>query len=410
MKHPARWIALGVAAVVVVLGVILALNVGNDPQLESKNNRLLGRDAPAFNLPTLTASRVTRDELAGKAVIVNFWNTWCIPCQQELPALKAFYQAHANDPDFAMVGIVRDAQKSKSGIADYVRKQGMDWTIALDPESQRGARLRDAGTARDLRDHAGRSDRRLPARRGDQGEPRDDARRGARAAMTRRCVAVARARGRRGGRAGRRSCGRVAARATRRVRTSSRPSCDAPSARACRWPTATRRRRRRSAPTSSVASPTARATPRSGRATSTSTTSRSCCRPQSSGLGLIVWVLPVLVLALGAVGIWFALARASPRAAPPRHRRRRGAGRPRSEGSTHDRRPGRELEQERDFLLKSLDDLESRARQRRDRRRVLPAAPRRLHGTAPRRRSGHCATASTRGPTLRRAPARRRRS
>jgi cytochrome c-type biogenesis protein CcmH len=32
--------------------------------------------------------------------------------------------------------------------------------------------------------------------------------------------------------------------------------------------------------------------------------------PQSSGLGLIVWVLPVLVLALGALGIWFALARA----------------------------------------------------------------------------------------------------
>jgi cytochrome c-type biogenesis protein CcmH len=32
--------------------------------------------------------------------------------------------------------------------------------------------------------------------------------------------------------------------------------------------------------------------------------------PESSGVGLIVWVLPVLVLALGAAGIWFALARA----------------------------------------------------------------------------------------------------
>jgi cytochrome c-type biogenesis protein CcmH len=32
-------------------------------------------------------------------------------------------------------------------------------------------------------------------------------------------------------------------------------------------------------------------------------------QPQGSGLGLIVWVLPVLVLALGATGIWFALAR-----------------------------------------------------------------------------------------------------
>jgi cytochrome c biogenesis protein CcmG, thiol:disulfide interchange protein DsbE len=136
VKHPARWIASGAATVVVVLGVILALNVGNDPQLESKDNRMLGRDAPAFNLKTLEGDRVTRDGLAGKAVIVNFWNTWCIPCQQELPALKAFYEDHADDPDFAMVGIARDAQKSTSGIADYVRKQGMGWTIALDPESR----------------------------------------------------------------------------------------------------------------------------------------------------------------------------------------------------------------------------------------------------------------------------------
>ena len=136
MKHPARWIALAAAAVVVVLGVVLALNVGNDPQIESQKNPLVGRDAPSFSLPTLTGPRVTRSGLAGKAVIVNFWNTWCIPCQRELPSLKTFYQAHADEPDFAMVGIVRDAQKSKSGIEGYVHKQGMGWTIALDPGSK----------------------------------------------------------------------------------------------------------------------------------------------------------------------------------------------------------------------------------------------------------------------------------
>jgi hypothetical protein len=52
------------------------------------------------------------------------------------PALKAFYEAHADDPNFAMVGIVRDAQRSRTGIEDYVRTQGMGWTIALDPGSK----------------------------------------------------------------------------------------------------------------------------------------------------------------------------------------------------------------------------------------------------------------------------------
>lgn len=136
MTHPARWIAAVVGAVVVVLGVVLALNVGTDPQLESRHNRLLGREAPQLDLPALGGTRVTEDDVAGKAVIVNFWNTWCIPCQKELPALKAFYAAHANDPDFAMVGIVRDAQETKAGIAQYVKDEGMGWTIAFDPGSQ----------------------------------------------------------------------------------------------------------------------------------------------------------------------------------------------------------------------------------------------------------------------------------
>jgi len=108
VKHTGRWIALAVGAVVIVLGVVLALNVGNDPQLESQQNRLLGKRAPDFDVATLDGPAVTAEDLAGKAVIVNFWNTWCLPCQQELPALKSFYRAHANDPDFAMVGIVRD--------------------------------------------------------------------------------------------------------------------------------------------------------------------------------------------------------------------------------------------------------------------------------------------------------------
>jgi cytochrome c biogenesis protein CcmG, thiol:disulfide interchange protein DsbE len=136
MKHPARWVALTAGAVVVLLGVILALNVGTDPQVESRNNRLLGRAAPAFNLPTLAGDHVSRRALAGKAVIVNFWNSWCIPCRNEIPALKAFYDAHASDPDFAMVGIVRDAQQSNAGIAKYVKDNGMRWTIAFDPGSE----------------------------------------------------------------------------------------------------------------------------------------------------------------------------------------------------------------------------------------------------------------------------------
>jgi cytochrome c biogenesis protein CcmG/thiol:disulfide interchange protein DsbE len=135
VKHPARWIAGGVAVVVVVLGVILALNVGNDPAA-STSSPLLDKAAPAFDLPTLDGNRITDADLQGKWTVVNFWNTWCVPCQQELPELKTFVKSHAGDDTVQMVGIVRDPQEPQSVIQKYAQATGMDWTLALDPGSK----------------------------------------------------------------------------------------------------------------------------------------------------------------------------------------------------------------------------------------------------------------------------------
>ena len=50
MKHPARLAALAVAVVVVVFGVVLALNVGADPQEDAKQSHLVGKAAPNFQV------------------------------------------------------------------------------------------------------------------------------------------------------------------------------------------------------------------------------------------------------------------------------------------------------------------------------------------------------------------------
>lgn len=133
MRHPARWIAGGVALVVVVLGIVLALNVGGDPEADSQTSPLLDKLAPGFDLPTLDGTRVTDGDLRGKYTLVNFWNTWCGPCIDELPELKKFSEAHKDDADVQMLGIVRDPNESKAAIASYAKANGMDWTLAMDP-------------------------------------------------------------------------------------------------------------------------------------------------------------------------------------------------------------------------------------------------------------------------------------
>jgi cytochrome c biogenesis protein CcmG/thiol:disulfide interchange protein DsbE len=131
VKHPARWIALAVAVVFVGFAVVLATQVGNDPRLDSKRSHLNGRAVPTFAVETLDGEKLTSRDLAGKAVILNFWNSWCLPCQQEHPALTQFYARHNDDSNFMLVGIVRD--DTKAATERWVTKHGDDWTIATDP-------------------------------------------------------------------------------------------------------------------------------------------------------------------------------------------------------------------------------------------------------------------------------------
>jgi cytochrome c biogenesis protein CcmG, thiol:disulfide interchange protein DsbE len=134
VKHPARWIALAVAVVLVAFSVMLATQVGNDPRADAKKSHLNGRAAPRFTLETLDGEMLTSRDLAGKAVIVNFWNSWCIPCREEHPALTQFYARHNDDPDFALLGVVRD--DTKAAARRWVDKRGDNWTIATDPDGK----------------------------------------------------------------------------------------------------------------------------------------------------------------------------------------------------------------------------------------------------------------------------------
>lgn len=133
MKHPARKIALAVGVLFVAFAVLLASQVHVSPSF--KGGRLLSKPVPTFDLPSLTGGPDVRsDDLQGKVVLVNFWNSWCIPCQQEHAALSAFYARHHADGDFEMVGIVRD--DTASAARAWVRAHHDGWSFVTDPQGQ----------------------------------------------------------------------------------------------------------------------------------------------------------------------------------------------------------------------------------------------------------------------------------
>jgi cytochrome c biogenesis protein CcmG, thiol:disulfide interchange protein DsbE len=128
-RLPIRWIALGVGVVLVAFTVVLAVSHRSEPSVP----RLVREHAaaPAFDMKTLDGKTIDSADLKNKTYVVNFFNSWCLPCQQETPALKAFYDEHKSEADFRMIGIIIDDDEAT--MRGYVRDQGIKWTVAVDP-------------------------------------------------------------------------------------------------------------------------------------------------------------------------------------------------------------------------------------------------------------------------------------
>jgi cytochrome c biogenesis protein CcmG, thiol:disulfide interchange protein DsbE len=88
--------------------------------------------APAFSLPVLGQSgqKVSLSDYAGRPLIVNFFASWCEPCQQETPLLAKFYRTeHAK---VAIVGL--DENDVMSSAMSFTHKEGVSYPVGFDPE------------------------------------------------------------------------------------------------------------------------------------------------------------------------------------------------------------------------------------------------------------------------------------
>lgn len=68
-------------------------------------------------------------------VYLSFWALWCEPCKQELRALKTVAKEHEDKP-FTILAINQDSPKSVAKVKAYVRSQGYQFPVILDPNAQ----------------------------------------------------------------------------------------------------------------------------------------------------------------------------------------------------------------------------------------------------------------------------------
>ena len=91
---------------------------------------LAGTDGgQAVALSDLDGRPLSLASLRGHPVWINFWATWCPPCQRETPVLRDAYARH-KDVGLVLVGI--DVQEDAGSVHDYATRYGLTYPIGLD--------------------------------------------------------------------------------------------------------------------------------------------------------------------------------------------------------------------------------------------------------------------------------------
>jgi peroxiredoxin len=94
----------------------------------------VGRRAPDLALPRLDGGVLRLSAYrVRKAVVVNFWATWCVPCRQEMPALDRLRRDRLETLEVVGVSLDRGAA---ARVRAFVRELGLGLPVLLDPEAR----------------------------------------------------------------------------------------------------------------------------------------------------------------------------------------------------------------------------------------------------------------------------------
>jgi peroxiredoxin len=99
----------------------------------------LSRPTPAqpakpFRVDTPDHRALSLAEFKGKVVFLNFWATWCKPCEEEMPSMERLHQRF-KDRGLVVLAIAEDSGGA-AVVAPYVKRHRLSFPVGLDPKSE----------------------------------------------------------------------------------------------------------------------------------------------------------------------------------------------------------------------------------------------------------------------------------
>jgi thiol-disulfide isomerase/thioredoxin len=129
-RNPLALVVVAViAAAMLYFGFHMARRSGSDAP------SILGKSTPApdFTLEQLSGGNLKLSDLRGKAVLLNFWATWCGPCKIETPWLVEMQNQYGNQ-GLQVVGVAMD-DSGKDEISKFAKDMGVNYPVLLGKEA-----------------------------------------------------------------------------------------------------------------------------------------------------------------------------------------------------------------------------------------------------------------------------------
>ena len=93
-----------------------------------------GSEAPDFTVYDLEGNAYRLSDFRGKPVLLNFWASWCGPCQMEMPDFQKFYESHGDKVNFVIVNLTDGQQETVESASAFIEEQGYTFPVYYDTD------------------------------------------------------------------------------------------------------------------------------------------------------------------------------------------------------------------------------------------------------------------------------------
>ena len=92
--------------------------------------------APDFTMTDKDGNEIEFSNFAGKPIVLNFWASWCGPCQMEMPDFEEMYKQYGEDVQFVMVNMTDGSQETVESATQFITEKGYTFPVYYDTKME----------------------------------------------------------------------------------------------------------------------------------------------------------------------------------------------------------------------------------------------------------------------------------